>query len=254
MIRLYEGMSFIPKSIPGCTLVEIVHKNTFSMLPGDMYHIPVRLDHQQIFTNIITHTGTPSIMTVNYIETYCENDRMGVLSYREFEDVDATKQRVLESHIYEIHPPFSIKEYFDGVFVFIKLECLDDRNTLPGYSVFDGMHQRLQGYASVYKAYADASRSMFSIVAKQFMYRFMPRSMHGYSFRFRIWKDADTVYFIAQPATDEELEIECMHQLKPSREKMHISATDFNLNGGFVRVNACRIGVCQELDGTRHNY
>ncbi|KAM0672415.1 hypothetical protein CWI42_011740 [Ordospora colligata] len=249
MIKLYEGMSFIPKNIAGCTLIEIIHKNTFFILPGDIYHIPVGLDHQEIFTNIIIHTGTSSIMTVNYIETYSSNDRMGVLSYREFENVDATQQRILESQIYEIYPPFRIKEYFDGVFVCIKLECLADKSTFPEYIVFDGMHKRLQNCASVYKAYADESKNMFSIVAKAFIYRFVPMSVCGYLFRFKIWKDIETIHFIAYPTTDNELEIECIDQLKPSREEISIHITEFNLSGGFIRVNGCRIGVCHELDG-----
>ncbi|KMV66135.1 hypothetical protein M970_050770 [Encephalitozoon cuniculi EcunIII-L] len=249
MLRLYEGMVFLPSCPPDCTFVQIIHHETIEVQPGEEYPIPVFLSYQAVFANLCIHEGKASLMTVNYIQAYTSSEENGVLSYREFQGVEITKQRTLKSEIYEVLPPFGIREYFDGAFLFFRLEKLFGGDEVKGYELHSEKNEYIERRGSIYKAYPGSRHSLeYSISGENFMYRFRSRCVSGCPFHFRLWSASDVVYFTARPQNS-ILEVECPGIMTSDTSKGTISIPldQLRRQGGFLCVGGYRIGFLPEF-------
>lgn len=249
MLRLYEGMIFLPSSPPECTFVQIIHLKTIRILPGENYNIPVCLSCQPVFDNLYIHTGRSSLMTVNYIQTYASEERGGILSYREFQDIEVTRQRILKSEIYEVYPPFSIREYFDGTFLFLKLEELFEEGVISKYEVYSERNERMEGRGSIYKIYPDRRYNQeYVVFGEGFICRFEPRCVLACPFYFKFWSVEETVYFVAKPR-DRVLKVECPGLVSSDTSKGTISLPldQFDKKGGFLCVGDHSLGFRPEF-------
>ncbi|AFN83012.1 hypothetical protein EROM_050800 [Encephalitozoon romaleae SJ-2008] len=238
MLRLYEGMIFVPYSPPECTFVQIIHRKTIRILPGEKYNIPVCLNCRPVFDNIYVHTGESSLMTVNYIQTYTSEEGRGILSYREFQDIKVTRQKILRSEIYEVYPPFSIREYFDGTFLFLKLEELFEEGAIKKYEVYSERNERLKGNGSIYKIYPDRRYDQeYVILGEEFVFRFQSRCVFACPFYFNFWAAEETVYFVAK-ARNRVLEVECpgLASSDTSKGMISLPLDQFNKQGRFLYI------------------
>lgn len=253
MLRLYEGTIFLPKPVPECSLVEIVHHSTARILPGEKYHVPVHLALHQAFDNLCVHYGKATLMTVNYIQTYRSKDEPGILSYREFHGTEITRQRILSSDVYEVLPPFRIREWFDGSFLLFDLEELFVRDEARKYKLYSERNECIEKQGSVYKVYPDRNHRLeYVVFGEDFIYRFESRTTSGYPFRFRIWTTPDAVHLTAKP-TGEALQIECPGVVESDTSKgtLSIPLEQFVSAGGFVSIGTHRIGLLSSLMGLR---
>ncbi|KAG5859695.1 hypothetical protein KMI_05g08780 [Encephalitozoon hellem] len=249
MLRLYEGTIFLPSSPPECTFVQIIHRKTTRILPGEKYNIPVCLGCQAVFDNLYIHTGSPSLMTVNYIQTYVSEKRQGILSYREFQDIEVTREKVLKSEIYEVHPPFTIREYFDGTFLFLKLEELFGEEEIRRYEVYSERNERVEEKGSVYRIYPDRRYDQeYVIFGEGFVYRFEPRCVAACPFYFKFWRAEETIYFVAKPKNT-VLKVECPELVSSDTSNGTISLPfdQFDEQGGFLCVGDYRLGYSSEF-------
>lgn len=246
MHRLHEGTVFTPAAVPGCSLVEVIHREATILLPTDTYLVSASLTPESLCDNHCMHRGLPSIMTVNYIETYRTKTSEGILAYRELEDTEITLQRTLRTDVFEVHPSFAIEEYFDGTFLLFRLEKLAD---IGGYRLYSERNEHVDAHGSVYKVYPDRSCvSEYVVFAENFILRFASSTTREYPFSFRFWRAADTLYFVAK-ARDAEMQIECPDAVgeepvrsSTSRGPLSIDVDKFVRRGGFVYVGMHRIG------------
>lgn len=188
-------------------------------------------------------------MTVNYIQSYSFEEKRGILSYREFEGIEVTKQKILKSEIYEVLPPFRIQEYFDGTFLFLKLEELFGEGKIDEYELYSERNERMEKKGSVYRVYPDKRYDQeYVIFGKGFIYRLRPGCVFACPFYFKFWSTSSMVYFVARPRSG-VLKVECPGLIESDTSKGTIGIPPESLDrqGGFLCVGSHRVGFSPEF-------
>jgi hypothetical protein len=208
MHKLYEGTILVLKNVPECDVVEISYMDTVRMDPLETYHIPATLQSYEMADNLCLREGSSRLMTIRYLKSVAVQKSEGILGYREFGDVEITREKVLESEIYEVDPPFRIEEYYDGLFLYFRITELFSGNEIGDYKFHSRGSELVTCHGPIYKICPDRSCAMEYVIYNEgFIYRFTPAVLIEYPFAYKFWNTPEKLYFQAKMA-GKPLEIE----------------------------------------------
>jgi hypothetical protein len=249
MHRLYEGALLPLRSIPECDTVEISYMDTVHIHPQEAYYIPVTLQHHRVADNLSLREGVPRLMTIRYLKTTPTKKSEGILGYREFEEIEITRQKTLESEIYEVGPPFRIEEFYDGLLLYFRVTELFAGGEIGEYSFYSEKNELVACTNSVYRVYPDKGGVLeYVIYNESFIYRFEPAVVLEYPFSYKFWHSSGRLYFLAK-AGGKVLEIECPNlqdegivvKSDTSKGPLEFGMDDFLANYRHIFVQGCRL-------------
>ncbi|KAF9764506.1 hypothetical protein NGRA_0505 [Nosema granulosis] len=184
MKNIYCGELIEFANTDSVNMIEVVYNEREQFEPCYRYYVKPTSNSSSFALNHFVHTFQCRKMVVNYIKKVKCNDKTGLLRFREFNRVKLEKNIIVNYEVYNVLPPFSIEEYYDGAFVFVYFHDLK----LDISVSINGIVHRMPN--NVFKCKFNTPEKNILVSGKNFMVDFTLASTEMFNYRLATFQDS----------------------------------------------------------------